>query len=81
MLRTAQRAGIGSALFARAMGHVRERGLHGVALWVLAANRGAKAFYEARGGAPVGERMDSEGGVMIGEVAYGWRGDRSGSGG
>lgn len=46
------RAGIGSALLARAVERLREQGFTDAVVWVLAENLRARTFYEARGFAP-----------------------------
>src|SRR6202020_356708 len=43
------RTGLGSALLRAALDRLRAAGLHDVVLWVLAANHGARAFYERFG--------------------------------
>ncbi len=45
----AQGAGIGTALYGHAMGHLRAAGFAEVVLWVFEANGHARGFYERRG--------------------------------
>lgn len=45
----------------------------GLALWVLAANKRACAFYEALGGQRIGSKMQAIGPDTLKEVCYGWR--------
>jgi ribosomal protein S18 acetylase RimI-like enzyme len=53
-----KRQGVGSALMARtALILGRRRPESGLYLWVLKQNVAAQAFYQSRGGAPVGERL------------------------
>jgi GNAT superfamily N-acetyltransferase len=63
--------GVGRALLAYALGELRRRGLAPVLLWVLAANRPARRFYERAGFRPDGATHDFEvGGATLPEVRY-----------
>ena len=64
----AQGAGVGSALFDAAVEELRDAGFRGVDLWVLADNAHARAFYERRGFAVVGEGVDP--GTGLAELRY-----------
>lgn len=64
VLQAYQAQGIGRAL----MRALANRGHQAVSLWVLRDNVSARGFYEALGGAIVGERID---GSLV-ELAYGW---------
>src|ERR1700690_2851218 len=55
------RTGLGSALLRAALDRLRAAGLHDVVLWVLAANHGARAFYERFGFGDDGGRERFEG--------------------
>ncbi len=50
------RAGTGTALLVRSLRRLHRAGLDHVVLWVLAANHGARAFYERFGFTPDGSR-------------------------
>ncbi len=73
VLRRFQRRGIGRALMAAASEALGMRSFNAAGLWVLDRNEQARRFYQRRGGVVVGTRTDSVGGVVVGEVAYGWR--------
>ncbi|MCB1491781.1 MAG: GNAT family N-acetyltransferase [Rhodobiaceae bacterium] len=72
VLRSAQRHGLGRALFARATDHLRQHGFAAASLWVLTTNTPARAFYEAMGGRVMAEREDVREDAVLAEVAYGW---------
>jgi len=73
VLRSAQGRGAGRALFDAVHYALAVAGLPDLVVWVLAANRPARAFYEHLGLRPVGEGSSLLGGVRLKEVAYGWR--------
>ena len=70
--RSAQGRGLGGALFRTAMVHLAARGFPGAALWVLASNAPARAFYERFGGRLAGAREDVIHDHAMDDVAYGW---------
>lgn len=72
LLRAHQRRGIGRALCKAASLRLCERGLHSAAVWVLRENAPARRFYERLGGSVLGERTETDAGVTLVEVAYGW---------
>lgn len=69
-----RRGGYGRLLVAYAAGRLAQTGLRPFLIRVLQENGPARRFYEALGGEllPVIRAID-EGGVMLDEVAYGWR--------
>jgi GNAT superfamily N-acetyltransferase len=67
-----QRLGIGRRLTAAVAGQLLRQGLASMLVWVLADNP-FRAFYEALGGKPAGERRIVLGGAELTEVSYGWR--------
>lgn len=71
VLQEHQRRGIGAALLAECARHFVRHGLFGFYLWALKANR-ARLFYEALGGASVGEKSERLGQHSFLEVAYAW---------
>lgn len=66
------RCGIGRQLLAAAARHLADDGYRAVLLWVLEENVRARAFYEALGGRPVGQKSVVIGETPVVEVAYGW---------
>lgn len=72
VLRSHQRASVGSSLMRLMTRKLLDEGRRAAALWVLRENVAARTFYERLGGAVVGERIDEESGTMLVEVAYGW---------
>ena len=66
-----QRRGAGRALVSECARHFVRHGVFGFYLWVLKANR-ARLFYEAMGGAEIGEKSERLGQHSFAEVAYGW---------
>ena len=71
--RAHQCRGVGRALMAALARSLSESGHEAAALWVLRENSPARAFYEALGGAIVGEKDSGIPGGTFVEVAYGWR--------
>lgn len=72
LLQSAQRHGAGRALVAAVTAELTRRGMTALLLWVLAANRSARAFYERLDGRVARRRAILIGGVPLDEVAYGW---------
>jgi ribosomal protein S18 acetylase RimI-like enzyme len=67
-----QRRGAGRELVRACASHFVRQGQFGFYLWVLKANR-ARMFYEAMGGAEIGEKNERLGGLhSFAQVAYGW---------
>jgi GNAT superfamily N-acetyltransferase len=75
--RGSQRAGIGSRLVGAVVGAVvaaeRPQGATGLITWVIAGNKGARAFYERLGAELLIERPFQWDGMDLVEVGYGWR--------
>ena len=67
--RDRQRAGIGRRLVAAQ----RALGATGMLTWVIAGNRGARAFYEALGAELLVEQPFQWDGMDLVEAGYGWR--------
>jgi GNAT superfamily N-acetyltransferase len=66
------RGGAGKALLAAAVDHWLERGAACLVLWVLEANSGGRAFYEAMGWRWDGHRQELDfGGFATPELRYG----------
>ena len=72
ILRLNQGSGIGRALVCAAAGHLLERGIQSMLVWVL-GNNPARGFYERLGGLYLREKKIELGGEYLSEVAYGWR--------
>jgi L-amino acid N-acyltransferase YncA len=72
LLQTHQKRGAGAALTRQIAGALRERGFRSMVVWVLEANP-SRGFYERMGGELVAEQGIEIGGVMLPEVAYGWK--------
>ena len=70
-----QRAGIGRRLVAETAValSLRERGASGLIVWVIAANKGARAFFERIGAELVVEQAFQWDGMDLVEAGYGWR--------
>ena len=71
--RDCQRAGIGCRLVAAVADAQRGHGASGLLTWVIAGNRGARAFYERLGAELVVEQPFQWDGLDLIEVGYGWR--------
>ena len=69
----AQRAGIGRRLVAAVAAAQRAHGAHGLIVWVIAANKAARAFYERLGAAILVEQPFTWDGMDLVEAGYGWR--------
>ncbi|MCG8442426.1 MAG: GNAT family N-acetyltransferase [Caulobacterales bacterium] len=72
VLQSAHRGGVGRLLMGGAAQSLARRGLFRVGLWVLADNGPARAFYEALGGRPAGDRRERVGGGAQAVVGYVW---------
>jgi GNAT superfamily N-acetyltransferase len=70
-----QGQGIGRQLAITLVHRLRQEGMTGLLLWVLAENP-SRTFYERLGGRPIAEKTVMIGGVPLIEVAYGWRDTR-----
>ena len=70
---TQQGKGIGRRLLRAVAEGLVERGLVPIVIWTLSNNPGSRGFYEARGGAVVGEKREAFDGYELSEVGYGWR--------
>jgi GNAT superfamily N-acetyltransferase len=68
-----QRVGIGRRLIAAVADAQRAYGATGMIVWLLAANKPARAFYEALGAAFLVEQAFQWDGMDLLEVGYGWR--------
>jgi GNAT superfamily N-acetyltransferase len=68
-----QRAGVGRALVSATVAAQRDKGATGLVVWVIAANRGARAFYEALGGDLAVEQPFQWDGMDLIEAGYVWR--------
>lgn len=62
--------GIGTALYSRAVGYLREAGFSEATLWVLERNRQARSWYERRGWRPTGERKPVYPPARIDDLRY-----------
>lgn len=65
--------GLGRRLFQKVAGRLHAQGFDSLALWVLATNERARAFYEAMGGHFVREQQIIFEGIPLHEAGYGWR--------
>jgi GNAT superfamily N-acetyltransferase len=68
-----QRAGLGRSLVGAVVGAQSAHGATGLLTWVIAGNKGARAFYEALGGELLVEQPFQWDGMDLVEVGYGWR--------
>ena len=70
-----QRAGIGRRLVAETAFALsqRDRGAGGLIVWVIAGNKGARAFFERMGAELVVEQAFQWDGMHLVEAGYGWR--------
>lgn len=73
VVRDAQRAGIGRRLIAAVAAAQRSHGGTAMIAWVIAANKGARAFYEQLGGELVIEQPFTWDGMDLVEAGYGFR--------
>lgn len=71
--RDRQRAGLGTRLLAAVLAAQRRHGASGLLTWVIAGNRGARAFYERYGAELVVEQPFQWDGMDLVEAGYGWR--------
>jgi GNAT superfamily N-acetyltransferase len=73
LVREAQRAGIGRRLAGAVAAAQRSHGGTAMIAWVVAANKAARAFYEALGGELVVEQPFTWDGMDLVEAGYGFR--------
>jgi len=74
LLLRAQRRGLGRRLMERLAAHLISAGCASAAVWVLRDSPKARGFYEALGAEPVGvEGVWEIEGVVLPDIAYGWR--------
>ena len=66
-----QNQGFGRRLLDALFRQLRVDGCDTAVLWMLAANP-TRFFYEGLGGARVGERVDTMGGIDVDELAFAW---------
>jgi len=71
--RDSQRAGIGRKLVAAVVAAQGAQGATGMLTWVIAGNRGARAFYEVLGAELLVEQPFQWDGMDLVEAGYGWR--------
>jgi GNAT superfamily N-acetyltransferase len=69
----AQRAGIGRRLVAAVAAAQRAHGAGGLIVWVIAGNKGARAFYEGLAAELLVEQPFTWDGMDLVEAGYGWR--------
>ncbi len=68
-----QRVGIGRRLIAAVVDAQRRHGATGMIVWLIAANKPARAFYEALGAELLVEQAFQWDGMDLLEAGYGWR--------
>jgi GNAT superfamily N-acetyltransferase len=68
-----QRVGLGRRLIAAVVDAQRALGAAGMIVWVIAANKPARAFYEALGAELLVEQAFQWDGMDLKEAGYGWR--------
>lgn len=68
-----QRVGLGRRLIAAVVDAQRPLGATGMIVWLIAANKPARAFYEALGAELLVEQAFQWDGMDLLEAAYGWR--------
>ena len=73
LVRDAQRSGIGQRLVATVAAAQRSHGAAGLIVWVIAGNKGARAFYEKLGAELLIEQPFNWDGMDLVEAGYGWR--------
>jgi GNAT superfamily N-acetyltransferase len=69
----AQRAGVGRRLVGSVAAAQRAHGATGLIVWVIAGNKGARAFYEALHAELLIEQPFTWDGMDLVEAGYGWR--------
>ena len=69
----AQRSGTGRRLVGTVAAAQRAHGATGLIVWVIAGNKGARAFYEALGAELLIEQAFQWDGMDLVEAGYGWR--------
>lgn len=73
VLPSRQRQGVGRELVCAASARLVGSGVRSMTIWALAANTSGRRFYEAIGGVIKGRRALRLGGLVLPEVAYGWK--------
>ena len=67
-----QGVGLGRKLFSACRADMATRGVDGLAVWALADNERACAFYRAMGGAASARGSESFGGTTLDKIAFVW---------
>lgn len=67
-----QGVGLGRKLFNACRADMAARGIESFAVWALADNERACAFYRAMGGAAAGRGSESFGGIALDKLAFTW---------
>ncbi len=67
-----QHAGVGRRLVAAVANAQRDHGAHGLIVWVIAGNKGARAFYEQLGATLLVEQPFEWDGMPLVEAGYGF---------
>ena len=73
LVRDEQRMGIGRRLVAAVAAAQKAHGATGLIVWVIAANKSARAFYEGLGAELLIEQPFTWDGMDLVEAGYGWR--------
>ena len=73
LLQECRGIGTGRQLVSAIVKHFKEKGVTSMIVWVMERNKSALGFYERMGGKKYLHRKSKFGGMVVADVAYGWK--------
>ena len=73
LLQACRGLGIGRQLVSAIAKHFKEKGIASMMVWVMEQNKSGLGFYERMGGKEYLRRKSEFGGMVVDDVAYGWK--------
>ena len=73
LLQKCRGLGIGRQLVSAIANHFKEKGFTSIMVWVMEKNKSGLGFYERMGGKKYLRRKSEFGGMVVDDVAYGWK--------
>lgn len=73
LLQECRGLGVGKQLVSAIAKHFKEKGIASMLVWVMERNKSGLGFYERMGGKEYLHRKSEFGGMVVDDVAYGWK--------
>ena len=73
LLQECRGVGVGRQLVSAIAKHFKEKGIASMMVWVMERNKSGLGFYERMGGKEYLRRKSEFGGMVVDDVAYGWK--------